>query len=236
MYWKSIRLLLLAAPAIVAQPTLSGAQTVQGILVSKNHQPVGGARLELVDDSGRVVARDIADSASGAFALLAPKPGQYDVKIIVGHGGVSFSPTLRLDSAQVVEHAFAVPDWPRTVLDAYLAEDVDRQAVIKLGGVRGPRYPDGLRAAGRGGIVRAQFVVDRKGRADMSTFRVLESDDYLFTRSVRETAARLEFVPAELKGAPIPQVFEMDVEFRLSDGPTRLHGNHVITITATAPQ
>lgn len=76
-------------------------------------------------------------------------------------------------------------------------------------------------------------VVDRKGRADMSTFQVLESDDYLFTRSVRETAARLEFAPAELNGAPVPQLFEMDVEFRFDNTPFRLHGKHVITITAS---
>jgi hypothetical protein len=111
MYWKSIRLLLLAAPAILAHPTFCRAQAIQGILVrAKDHQPVAGARLQLVDDSGHVVARDIADSASGAFALPAPKPGQYEIKIIVGHGGVSFSPRFGLDSAQVVERAFAVTE------------------------------------------------------------------------------------------------------------------------------
>ena len=235
MYWKSIRLLLLAAPAILAHPTFCGAQSVQGILVrGKDHQPVGGARLQLLDDSGHVVAHDVADSASGAFALLAPRPGEYQVRIIVGHGGASSSPRFTLDSAQVVERAFSVPDWPRAILDAYLPEDVSSQAVMKPHpGLRGPRYPDGLRAAGRGGVVRAQFVVDRNGRADMSTFLVLESDDYLFTRSVRETAARIEFVPAELDGSPVPELWELDVEFRLGDGPVRLHGSHVWTITAT---
>ena len=235
MYWKSIRLLFLAVPALFAQPAIGGAQALQGILVrGKDHQPVGGARLQLVDDSGHVVARDIADSASGAFALLAPRPGQYEVKIIVGRGGVSFSPPFALDSAQVIERAFAVPDWPHAVLDAYLAEDVTKQAVMKPHpGLRGPRYPDRLRVARRGGVVRAQFVIDPTGRADMSTFQVLESDDEQFTRSVRDVAARFEFIPAELDGASVPQLFELDVEFRVGDTPFRLHGNHLITVSAT---
>jgi TonB family protein len=235
MYWKSIQVLLLAATSVLAHAPASGAQVLQGILVSgKDHRPVGSARLQLVDDSGHVVARDVADSASGAFALLAPRAGSYEVKIVVGHGGVSFSPPFALDSAQVLERAFAVPDWPRPVLEAYLAEDITRPAAYKPGtGFRGPRYPDGLRASGHTGVVRARFVVDRKGRADMSTFQVLESDDDLFTRSVRDAAAHCEFVPAELNGLPVPQVFEMDVEFRFANTPLRLHGNNVITITAT---
>ena len=237
MYWKSIRLLLLAGPAILVQSNLSGAQVLQGILVrARDRQPIGGARLQLVDDSGHVVARDVADSASGAFALAAPKAGQYEVKIIVGRGGVSFSPLFALDSAQVVERGFAVPDWPRAVLDAYLAEDVSKQAAYKPGTrFVGPRYPDGMRASRRGGVVRAQFVVDGKGRPDMSTFQVLESDDELFTRSVRDAAKRLEFVAAEINGSPVPQVFEMDVEFRLADAPFRLHAKNAITVTATPP-
>lgn len=228
-------MLLLAVAPLLAHDPACGAQVLQGILVSgKDRQPIGGARLQLLDDSGHVVARDIADSASGAFALLAQKPGQYEVKIIVGRGGVSFSPRFQLDSGQVVERAFAAPDWPRAVIDAYLEEDVGKQAAYKSGtGFRGPRYPDALRAAGRTGVVRARFVVDRKGRADMSTFQILESDDEQFTRSVREAAARCEFVPAELDGAPVAQLFEMDVEFRFVDTPFRLHQKNAITITAT---
>ena len=235
MYWKSIQVLLFATIPVLAHAHPSEAQALQGILVSgKDHRPVGGARLQLVDDSGHVVARDFADSASGAFALLAPRAGKYEVKIIVGHGGVSFSPSFSLDSAQVVERAFAIPDGPRAVLDAYLPEDVTKPVVMKPHpGLRGPRYPDRLRTAGRGGVVRAQFVIDRAGRADMSTFQVLESDDDQFTRSVRDVAARVEFIPAELDGAPVPQLFELDVEFRLGDTPLRLHGDHLMTVTAT---
>lgn len=236
MYWRSIRTAvgLVGFGALAARPC--AAQSVQGMLIlDKSHAPVGLAHVELVDDSGQVVARDISDSASGAFALIAPRPGRYEVRIIVGRGGESSSPPFQLDSAQVVERAFAVPDWPRTVLDAYPAEDVTRRATIKPTGFRAPRYPDGLRSAGRTGVVRARFVVDRQGRADMSTFQVLESDDYLFTRSVREAVARGEFVPAELNGAPVPQLFEMDVDFRFDNTPFRLHGNNVFTITATPP-
>ena len=181
-------------------------------------------------------ATDLEIAAPGG--LLAKVPNvSVSSRVTSDVPNASFSPFFALDSAQVVERAFAVPDWPRAVLDAYLAEDVTKQAAYKPGtGFRGPRYPDGLRAARRGGVVRAQFVVDGKGRADMTTFQALESDDELFTRSVRDAAKRLEFVPAELDGAPVPQVFEMDVEFRLADAPFRLHAKNAITVTATPPQ
>jgi len=237
MHWRSIR----TAVALLGIGTLAAplceAQTVQGVVVSdKSHVPVGRAQLSLVDDSGHVTARDITDSASGSFYLTAPAPGRYRLRILLGHGGLVYSPAFDLDSNKTVEHLFAIPDFPPAVLEAYLPGDVSEPAAPRFGhGFRGPRYPDGLRASHRGGVVRAQFVVDRKGRADMSTFQTLESDDYLFTRSVRETAAQLEFKPAELDGAPVPQLFEWDVEFRLDDMPIRLHGNNVFTITATPP-
>jgi TonB family protein len=223
---------LLIAAALDALPC--SAQTVQGVVVSdKSHTPIGRAQLSLVDDSGHVAARDIADSASGSFYLSTAAPGHYRVKILLGHGGVSYSPPFDLDSSKIVEHLFAVPDFSPAVLDAYLPEDVTKPAAYKPRGFPGPRYPDKLRASGRSGVVRAQFVVDRNGRADMSTFRVIETDDDAFTRSVRDAVARFEFAPAELNGAPVPQVFEMGVEFRLGNTPFRLHGNNVITITAT---
>lgn len=235
MHWRSIQTgtTLLVVGSLAALPCR--AQTVQGAIVNeRSHAPIGFAHLELVDDSGHVAARDISDSASGSFYLSASAPGHYRVKILLGHGGVSYSPAFDLDTKKVVEHLFAVPDFPPAVLEAYLPEDVTKPAAYKPPGrFTVPRYPDRLRAEGRTGVVRAQFVVDRKGRADMSTFQVLESDDYLFTRSVRETAARLEFAPAELNGAPVPQLFEMDVEFRFDNTPFRLHGKHVITITAS---
>jgi hypothetical protein len=145
-----------------------------------------------------------------------------------------YSPSFTLDTNKIVEHAFAVPDFPPAIREAYLPADVTRQAAYKVeSGTRGPRYPDRMRASGRGGVVRAQFVVDRNGRADMSTFQVLESDDFLFTRPVRKTAAHLELVPAELNGMRVLQLFEMDVEFRLGDAPFRLHAPNAITVTAT---
>ena len=237
MHWKSIQVLLLAATPVLTHGTLCVAQVVQGVLINgKDHQPVGGARLHLVDDSGHVVARDITDSASGAFALAAPKRGQYEVKIIVGRGGVSFSPRFELDSAQVVEHVFAIPEWPRTVLDAYLAEDVSKQAVIKQF-PRGPRYPDGMREQNKGGIVRARFVVDRGGRPDMRTFVVVESEDQSFSETVKRHVGDLRFAPAQLNGSPVPQMVDLAFDFGIDDAPPRReiqqYGNNLIVVRAT---
>src|SRR5689334_18204465 len=116
MYWKSIQTgttcLLLAG--LAALPCK--AQIVQGAVVNdRSHAPIGFAHLELLDDSGHVVARDVSDSASGSFYLSASTPGRYRVKILLGHGGLSYSPPFDLDTNRIVEHLFAVPDFPRAV-------------------------------------------------------------------------------------------------------------------------
>lgn len=237
MYCKSIQLLLLAVVPLLVHGTVCGGQAVQGILVSgKARHPVAGARLQLVDDSGHIAARDVTDSASGAFALAALGRGHYEVKIVVGRGGVSFSPRFELDSAEVVERVFSVPDWPRAVLDAYLAEDVSKQAVIKQF-PRGPKYPDGMRERNQGGIVRARFVVDRGGKPDMSTFMVVESEGDSFAESVRRHVGSLRFEAAQLNDSPVPQVVDLAFDFGIDDAPTRRevqqYGSNLIVIRAT---
>lgn len=159
MHWRSIQTgtTLLVVGSLAALPCR--AQTVQGAIVNeRSHAPIGFAHLELVDDSGHVAAREISDSASGSFYLSASAPGHYRVKILLGHGGVSYSPAFDLDTKKVVEHLFAVPDFPPAVLEAYLPEDVTKPAAYKPPGrFTVPRYPDRLRAEGRTGVVRAQF-------------------------------------------------------------------------------
>lgn len=79
-----------------------------------------------------------------------------------------------------------------------------------------PNYPSMLQSAGVEGRVLAQFVVDVNGKADMSTFKVLESSHDLFTQSVRQALPRMRFFPAEIGGKKVRQVVQQPFVFGLS--------------------
>lgn len=96
----------------------------------------------------------------------------------------------------------------------YLAIQVERQARA-VEGSAGPRYPESLRAAGIEGTVLAQFVVDLDGRADLTTFRVLEAPHARFADAVREAVRTMRFHPAVVGGAPVRQLVQMPFVFAL---------------------
>jgi beta-lactamase regulating signal transducer with metallopeptidase domain len=71
-----------------------------------------------------------------------------------------------------------------------------------------PLYPDSLQEAHVPGTVMVQFVVDTTGRVDMTTFKVLTSDNGLFTESVRAILPRQRFYPAEVGGRPVKELVQ----------------------------
>ena len=83
-------------------------------------------------------------------------------------------------------------------------------------GSAGPAYPDMLRSAGIEGQVLAQFVVDTTGRADMTTFKALKTDNDLFTTAVRNALQRMRFLPAEVGGRKVKQLVQQPFQFSLN--------------------
>jgi len=233
MRTRSVRVSSLAiAAALVAPPC--GAQTVQGILISeKSQKPIGNAHVALVDSLGHVAAQAVTDTGfAGAFYLTAEKSGRYELRIVVGRGGVSYSPSFTLDSNQVVEKTFVAPDWPRAVLEAYLPDEVTKPAAPIRGAVRPPRYPDHLRSRGAAGVARVRFVIDSAGRPVMSTFEVVEADDQSFGKSVRESVAQSHYAPAERGGVTVAQVFDFAVDFGIGDAPPKIHDKNAMIVRA----
>lgn len=96
----------------------------------------------------------------------------------------------------------------------FTRESVDR-VVAMLPGSTAPRYPEMLRAAGIEGEVRAQFVVDTLGRADVATLRILQSDHPQFAESIRSALPRLRFAPAEVRGIRVRQLVQQPFRFGL---------------------
>jgi bla regulator protein blaR1 len=88
--------------------------------------------------------------------------------------------------------------------------------VTPLPGSARPRYPDALRKQHVEGAVLAQFVVNPTGQPDVSTFKVLTSDNVLFTSAVKSALAGMRFKPAEVGGRPVRQVVELPFQFSLS--------------------
>ena len=98
--------------------------------------------------------------------------------------------------------------------------------------MRPPRYPDQLRSAGRGGVARVRFVIDRDGSPVMSTFEVIESDDLSFAQAVRESLAGARYAPAERDGVTVAQVFDFAVDFGIGDAPPKIHDKNAMIVRA----
>ncbi len=88
--------------------------------------------------------------------------------------------------------------------------------VVMAPGAAGPTYPDMLRSAGIEGTVLAQFVVDTTGRAEMNTFKVLKTDNDLFSNAVKNALQRMRFLPAEVGGRKVKQLVQQPFQFSLN--------------------
>ena len=66
------------------------------------------------------------------------------------------------------------------------------------------------------GTVLAQFVVDTTGRAEMNTFKVLKSDNDLFSNAVKNALQRMRFLPAEVGGRKVKQLVQQPFQFSLN--------------------
>ena len=96
----------------------------------------------------------------------------------------------------------------------FSVEDVDT-AAVRDPSSDGPRYPEALREKGVQGEVLVEFTVDTTGRADPSTFTVVESTNPLFTDAVREALPLMKFTPAVAHGRHVRQLVRLPMKFKL---------------------
>ena len=84
-------------------------------------------------------------------------------------------------------------------------------------------YPPVLRASGIEGTVLASFIVDENGRVERESFKVLRSDDPLFTEAVKAAVAESEYTAAELGGRRVRQLVQQPFAFAMgAQGAERL--------------
>jgi TonB family protein len=86
-------------------------------------------------------------------------------------------------------------------------------------------YPPLLRVAGMGGRVRVEFVVERTGRVNLASVRVLDSSHPMFSAATRSALARFLFRPGRVSIGgqmnTVPVLVGMTIEWTLSAGGSR---------------
>lgn len=100
-------------------------------------------------------------------------------------------------------------------LKAYTEVEVDSVAIPDPNG-EAPIYPPTLLKLGIEGAVIASFVVDSTGRADVTTFHLLQDADPEFVSAVKTALARMRYRPAMFGGKRVNQLAEQRFSFRLA--------------------
>jgi protein TonB len=100
------------------------------------------------------------------------------------------------------------------MVSTYFDFEVDKQAVPYPTNPT-PLYPPALASAGVGGDVISQFVIDTTGYVEMNTFKVVRSDNDLFTASVKAILPTCRFYPAMRHGRSVRELVEVPYSFRM---------------------
>jgi TonB family protein len=127
-------------------------------------------------------------------------------------GGVQ-NDDFPISTGSAGESRNAVATGPASEQSVYDAYEVDK-GVAAISGVA-PAYPASMRASGIEGEVKAQFVVNERGRAEVSSLRIVSSTNDQFSEAVRQALPRMRFRPAELRGHPVAQMVQQLFSFRL---------------------
>ncbi|MEK6612402.1 MAG: energy transducer TonB [Gemmatimonadota bacterium] len=114
---------------------------------------------------------------------------------------VEESAPLPLAEAASAQNAFTLMD-----LDSAAVRDPESAA---------PLYPALLQAQGIEGMAIVRFVVDSTGRADLSSFRLIESSHPLFAAAVRDALPRMKFRAAIIGSRKVRQLVEQPFIFRI---------------------
>jgi hypothetical protein len=87
--------------------------------------------------------------------------------------------------------------------------DVDRNpapVAMKPPVLQPGQIPPGVITA-KGAVIKADVIIDTLGRAEMKTFKVVESSHPWLSAHVRTGISKWKFTPAELAGCKVPRVY-----------------------------
>lgn len=93
-----------------------------------------------------------------------------------------------------------------------LAAEVDEPVSVRVPAL--PVYPAQLAAAGIGGEVRLEFVVDTAGHCEPGTVRVLKSSEGAFESAAKSAVCETVYRPGKVRGQAVRQLVQQKVAFR----------------------
>ncbi len=79
-----------------------------------------------------------------------------------------------------------------------------------------PAYPPNMLAAGQGGYVRAEWVVNELGVADTTTLHIVEATHPDFAKAVREALPFMRFRPARIGNRTVSQLVQQPFYFQVT--------------------
>lgn len=118
-----------------------------------------------------------------------------------------FAASLYSVAASAQSTSSTSPDADQTYFDF----QVDQAARVRVN--HPPIYPEGLRSAHIDGQVLVQFVVDERGSAEMSTFKVVKTTNQEFAEAVRRAISNTAYSPAEIRGKAVKQLVQQPFVF-----------------------
>ncbi len=109
---------------------------------------------------------------------------------------------------------------PEPLAEAAAAQNAFTLLDVDTGAVRDPTsavpaYPSLLEKQGIEGTAVVRFVVDTTGRADLETFRVIETNHPLFGTAVRDALPGMKFHPATVGPKKVRQMVEIPFGFQI---------------------
>jgi TonB family protein len=190
---------------------------------------IGGARTDSLrsvsvasSPAAPVAQTDQRDSGAGSPQLRAPRVDVHVRAINVPNIAVpSISVASSVDSMAPVATSRATDsDRTGTGQRISLPTSADAEMAVTpakiIGHVPEPGFPDALLRSGRReGQVLVRFIVNERGRVDVATMIVEQSDDDLFTSAVRDILPLFRFDPA-LTRAEKPVASWVSVPFRFT--------------------
>ena len=232
----------LDVPVIVAYAPDPHAPTFEGLVMdAESNTPLACARVVLEDSVRNVVARGKTD-AMGAFVLLAPHPGSYQVGIEVTGWSPVHGPLEPAAADADVQHRYPVRFTEKLLSTQYFDPDAYQSAyptavsastyslqqpagakkkkastgtVIRSVSLRGSASMPILNVVGNAapGTAWAQFVVDSSGQVRPGSISLPSTADSASVESVNLVLPHVRFSPAREAHHPTCELVRMQVNF-----------------------
>jgi TonB family protein len=106
---------------------------------------------------------------------------------------------------------------PIALGDSIMTEFMVDSAVVRTEDGAAPLYPESMLRRRIEGMVIVQYVVDTLGRADTTSFRVIQATHPDFARAVKSTLPQMRFRPAIMANRLVPQLVQQPFSFKIQD-------------------